>query len=131
MRNGVKAMMSYRANPNKPTHVVDWNDPQLQSLLGKIEGWNLDNREVHPRQDVLIQVGWRAGGEKSAALVWKHERAMVLEADFSIPVGEHVRVNILLGNGTRSVWAMVIDARAGLRAADQGTGVHVYWLHET
>lgn len=123
--------MNYEANASKPTHVVNWDDPQLQSLLGKIEGWNLDNREVHARKDVLIQVGWGAGGDRAAALVWKREKVMVLEADFDIPVGEHVRVNVLLGDSTRSVWALVVDARDGLRARDQGTGMRVYWLHES
>jgi hypothetical protein len=122
--------MNHPPNANKPANKVDWDDPQLQSLLGKIEGWSLENREAHPRRDVLIQVGWGAGGDRKAALVWKRDKVMVLEADFMIPVGEQVQVHILLGDSTQVVWAVVADARQGLRSCDQGTGTRVYWLHE-
>lgn len=122
--------MGYELSANKPSHKVDWNDPQLQALLGKIEGWNLDNRELHPRQDVLVQIGWGAGGDRPAVLVWKRERVMVLEASFQIPVGEHVLVNILLGHSTRSVWGVVVEGREGRRDGDTEAGVRVYWLHE-
>ncbi len=121
--------MGTKATVNRTTNNVDWNDPSLQALLGKIEDWNLDNREIHPRQQVLVQVGWNASGGKSATLVWKRDRVMVLETDLPLPIGEHVRVDVLLGDATRSVWAVVADGRKGLRPGDRGAGVYVSWLH--
>ncbi len=121
--------MNTEASGNRTGNSVDWSDPSLQPLLDKIEGWDLDNREIHPRQQVLIQIGWSAAGGRAATLVWKRERVMVLETDFPISVGEPVRVDILLGDGTRSVWAVVVDGREGQRTKDRGAGLHLHWLH--
>lgn len=123
-------MMTDRNPHTRARNRVDWDDPQLQKLLTKIEGWDLDNRENHPREEVQIQIGWSAGGGKAATLVWKREKVMVLEARFPIPTGEYVRVDIFFGDGIRSVWGVVVESRAGKRAEDCSNGVTIYWLHE-
>jgi len=123
-------MMADRSNPTRGSNRVDWNDPQLQKLLSKTEGWDLDNRESQPRLDVQIHVGWNAGGGKMATLVWRREKVMVLEADFPIPTGEYVRVDTFFGDGMRSAWGVVVEGRAGRRADDCSNGVSIYWLHE-
>ena len=94
-------IVNYKDNQIRPSNRVDWSDPQLQKLLSKIEGWDLDNRESYPRKEVQIQVGWNAGVGKKAALVWKREKVMVLEVNFAIPTGEYVRVDTLFGRGCR------------------------------
>lgn len=121
--------MGIKQNVSRTSNDVDWSDALLQPLPGRIEGWNLDNREIHSRKQVLIQVDWSASGAKAATLAWTREHAMVLETSFPLTVGEHVRVDIRLGDSTRSVWALVADTREGLRAGDRGNGVHVSWLH--
>lgn len=123
-------MMASRDFPTRPGNRVDWNDPQLQKLLSKIEGWDLDNRENFLREEVQIQIGWSAGSVRAATLVWKREKVMVLEASFLIPTGEFVRVDTLFGDDVRSVWGVVAEGRAGRRAEDHSNGVNVYWLHE-
>ena len=122
--------MNYKDNQIRPSNRVDWSDPQLQKLLSKIEGWDLDNRESYPRKEVQIQVGWNAGVGKKAALVWKREKVMVLEVNFAIPTGEYVRVDTLFGDSMRSVWGVVVEGRAGRRPDDCANGVNIYWLHE-
>jgi hypothetical protein len=124
------SMMVDRSNPTRAPNRVDWNDPQLQKLLSKIEGWDLDNREAFLRETVQIQIGWSAGTVRSATLVWKREKVMVLETSQLIPTGEFVRVDTLVGDGMRSVWGVVVEGRPGRRAEDCSNGVNVYWLHE-
>jgi hypothetical protein len=121
--------MNHRRNSSKSGHRVDWNDPDLQSLLSKTEHWKLDNRAGHVTQDVQIQVGWGVGADKPAVLVWERDKTMVLEASFDIPVGERVRVDRLLDDGMRSVWGVVADGREGRREGDREHGVRVYWVH--
>lgn len=123
-------MMAGKNHPTRTGNRVDWNEPHLQKLLSRIEGWDLDNRENFPREDVQIQVGWSAGSGRPAVLVWKHDKVMVLEAGFPIPTGEFVRVDSFCGDGMRSVWGVVVEGRAGRRAEDCRNGVNVYWLHE-
>lgn len=119
-----------RSNPTRASNRVDWNDPQLQKLLNKIEGWDLDNRENFQREEVQIQIGWSAGSGRPATLVWRRDKVMVLEASLLIPTGELVRVDSFFGDGMRSVWGVVVEGRAGRRAEDCSNGVNVYWLHE-
>lgn len=41
-------MNRYSPPAQKPANRVDWNDPQLESLLRKTESWKLDNRGAYP-----------------------------------------------------------------------------------
>ncbi|KZC40439.1 MULTISPECIES: hypothetical protein [Rhodanobacter] len=123
-------MTANRGFPTRLGNRVDWNDPELQKLLSKIEGWDLDNRENFVREDVQIQVGWSAGSVRAATLVWKREKVMVLEASLQIPTGEFVRVDTFVADGMRSVWGVVVEGRAGRREEDRSNGMNVYWLHE-
>lgn len=126
----VEYMIDYKENSSHKQNPVDWSDPQLQTLLGKIDGWSLDNRGVHPRREVQIQVGWKAAGSRPAILVCKREKAIVLETAFAIPVGEYVRMDSCHGDSSRSLWGVVIDARAGRREQDGIDGIHIHWLRE-
>ena len=121
--------MNHRHKSPKSGHRVDWNDPDLQSLLSKTEHWKLDNRAGHVTQDVQIHIGWGMGADKPAVLVWERDKTMVLETAFEMPIGEHVRVDRLLDDGMRSVWGVVADGREGRREGDREHGVRVYWVH--
>jgi len=107
---------------------VDWNHPDIQSLLSKTEGWNLDNRGVHPRMACELHVGWGAGVGRGATLVYQREGVMVVETRFAIPNGEQVRVDRIQAGALRSSWGTVVDGREGFRAEDRAQGVHVHWL---
>lgn len=120
--------MSHRRNSSKSGHRVDWNDPDLQSLLSKAEHWKLDNRAGHVVQDVQIHIGWSMGADKPTGLVWERDKRVLLEATFDIPAGEHVRVDRLLDGGMCSVWGVVADGRAGRREGDREHGVRVCWV---
>lgn len=66
-------MMVDRSNPTRAPNRVNWNDPELQKLLSKIDGWDLDNRENFLREEVQIQIGWSAGSVRTATLAWKRD----------------------------------------------------------
>lgn len=123
-------MIDYNKNAMRDQNPVDWDDPELQKLLGKTAGWGLDNREIHPRQPVQIQVGWKAASGNPATLVWTKDQVMVLEVDFEIPSGEFVRIDEHYGAGVRSVWGVVVEGRPGKRDDDRRNGVNIYWLHK-
>lgn len=122
-------MTHFKPSSKLSTHRVDWNDPELESLLRKSESWTLDNRSGYVAQQVRIHIGWGACADKPAVLVWERDNVMVLEAGFPIAQGEHVRVERLAGDGVRTVWGVVVEGREGFRAEDRANGVHVYWLH--
>lgn len=108
---------------------VDWNHPEIQLLLSKTEGWNLDNRGVYPRLACELHVGWGAGVGRYATLVYEREGVMVIETRFAIPNGEQVRVDRIRAGAMRSSWGVVMDGRAGFRAEDRAHGLYVHWVH--
>jgi hypothetical protein len=122
-------MSHFKPNSKLSNNQVDWNDPHLQSLLSKTEGWKLDNRGAFTSQEVHIHIGWNANSGRNAVLVWESDQVMVLETRFSIPKGEHVRVDRVVGEALRTVWGMVADGREGYREEDRQNGVFVHWLH--
>jgi hypothetical protein len=122
-------MNHHKSFTQKPANRVDWSDPQLESLLRKTESWKLDNRGVFPEQQVEIHIGWGAAVGRPALLVWERDQAMVLATHFSLPQGEHVRVDSRLGDGIRTMWGVVVEGREGHRAEDRANGIHVHWLH--
>jgi hypothetical protein len=107
---------------------VDWNDPQLGSLLSKSGNWQLDNRGSSPPLSLQIHFGWGAGVTKPAVLVWQKDEAMVLETRFPMERGEHVRVDRPSESGLPTIWGEVVESRPGQRADDQANGVQVHWL---
>ena len=122
--------MNHRRVPSKvPTHRVDWSNPHLESLLQKTELWQIDNRGTYPALGVQIHVGWGAGISQPAMLVWERENVMVLETNFSIAPGEHVRVDKPFGDELQTRWGTVADSRAGNRAGDEEGNIHVHWVH--
>lgn len=115
--------------PPPSRNVVDWNDPHLEALLRKTESWKLDNRGSFQPQHVQIHIGWGAAVGQPAVLVWERDQAMVLETRFQLQQGEHIRVDIHLGDRLRTAWGVVVEGREGQRAEDRAHGVHIYWLH--
>jgi hypothetical protein len=107
---------------------VNWNDPDLSSLLKRSESWQLDNRGGCTPQDVQVYVGWSGTVGRSASLVWERDKSAVLETNFSIGPGEQVRVDKHLGESIRTLWGVVVEERKGSREEDHIRGIHLYWL---
>lgn len=108
---------------------VDWSNPDLQKLLDKTQGWGLDNRGVYSPAACELFVGWGAGAGRLATLVYERDRLMVVETRFSIPKGEHVRVDRIVAGALSATWGTVVDGREGFRADDRANGVFVHWIH--
>lgn len=119
--------MSRAGTPVSNVH-VDWDDPQLVSLLRRSESWSIDNRGGFTPQHVQVYLGWSGSVGRSATLVWERDTAVVLEASFSLAQGEQVRVDKHLGERIRTLWGVVVEGREGYRDEDRRKGVHVYWL---
>ncbi|RDS84950.1 hypothetical protein DWU98_03110 [Dyella monticola] len=107
---------------------VNWDDPQLVSLLRRSEQWSIDNRSGFSPQDVHVYLGWSGSVGRPATLVWERDNALVLETTFPIAQGEQVRVDKHLGNRIRTLWGVVVEGREGFREGDRQKGIHVYWL---
>ncbi|HWX67679.1 MAG TPA: hypothetical protein VNZ27_14770 [Rhodanobacter sp.] len=111
---------------------VDWNDPRLDTLLQKVDGWKLDNRNGQPQREVQIQVssGWTASSvvSKPALLVSKDEETIVLATRFQVPHGERIRVDSQHEDGTRTVWGTMVEGREGYRVEDRENGLFLNWL---
>jgi hypothetical protein len=108
---------------------VDWSDPELESLLRKSESWSLDNRGGFNPQEIQLYMGWSGSVGRSALLVWERDKSMVVETNFPIGTGEHVRIDKHLGQSIRTLWGVVADGREGSREEDRKLGLHFYWLH--
>jgi len=107
---------------------VNWNDPELSSLLKRSETWQLDNRGGFTPQDVQVYLGWSSTVGRSAVLVWERDKSVVLEVDFPLGKGEQVRVDKHLGDSIRTLWGVVVEGREGVREEDRKRGIHLYWL---
>jgi hypothetical protein len=121
--------MTHRPDTRVSNIRVDWNDPQLESLLRRSESWSLDNRGGFTPQEVQIYLGWSGTVGRSAMLVWERDKSVVLETNFPLGLGEHVRVDKHLGESIRTLWGVVADGREGFRGEDRKKGIHLYWLH--
>jgi hypothetical protein len=124
----IPSMADNKSFPKLSIAGVDWNDPQLGSLLNKAGGWQLDNRGSSPPMALQIHFGWGSGVTKPAVLVWQNDQAMVLETRFPMEQGEHVRVDKPLESGLQTVWGEVLESREGQRTDDKANGVQVHWL---
>lgn len=123
-------MTHLKKPPSKiPSNRVNWQDPRLEALLKKSQDWQLDNRGNHPSLEVEIHLGWSASATRKALLVWELADVMVLETDFAIATGEHVRVDKPFGDGYQTRWGTVAESRPGLRADDRESGTQVHWIH--
>lgn len=120
--------MTHKPNTKVSNIRVDWNDPQLESLLRRSESWRLDNRGGYTPQDVQVYVGWSGTIGRSAVLVWERDKSVVLEANFPIGQGEQIRVDKHLGESIRTLWGVVVETREGVREEDRKRGIHLYWL---
>lgn len=120
--------MNHHAKPPSG-NTVDWSHPELQSLLGKTEGWSLDNRGVFSPVPCELHIGWGAGAVRGATLVFERDGVMVIEANFLIQVGEKLRVDRIVLGSLRSNWGTVAEGREGHRTEDRANGTCVYWVH--
>ena len=120
--------MNHHAKPPSG-NTVDWSHPELQSLLGKTEGWSLDNRGVFSPVPCELHIGWGAGAVRGATLVFERDGVMVIEANFLIQVGEKLRVDRIVLGSLRSSWGTVAEGREGPRTEDRANGTRVYWVH--
>ncbi|TAL84800.1 MAG: hypothetical protein EPN74_10330 [Rhodanobacter sp.] len=111
-------------------HKVDWNDPELESLLqkSKNESWQLDNRENHSPQEVTIHLADGSGEIKDATLVWQRDEVMVIQAASLLQTGQRVQVERRFGDGLQIFNGVVVESRLGRRDDDEANGVHVHWL---
>ena len=107
---------------------VNWDDPQLVSLLRRSESWSIDNRGGFTPQHVQVYLGWSGTVGRSATLVWERDSAAVVETTFTLPQGEQVRIDRHLGDRIRTLWGVVVEGREGYREEDRRKGLHVYWL---
>ena len=121
-------MADNKSFPTLSISGVDWNDPQLGSLLSKSGDWHLYNRGSYTPLNLQIHFGWGAGVTKPALLVWQNDKAMVLQTFFPMEQGEHIRVDRPQESGMETLWGEVLASRPGQRADDQSTGVLVHWL---
>ncbi|WP_329741179.1 hypothetical protein [Dyella sp. A6] len=122
-------MTHFSKSPNPTGTNVNWNDPQLQTLLSKTAGWSLDNRGVFSPVDCVIHVGWGASAGKSGSLVHSQEGVMVVATPSIIPAGEQVRIDRVQAGVMRSTWGTIVEAREGRREDDRINKLHVYWIH--
>ncbi|UJJ57995.1 MULTISPECIES: hypothetical protein [Rhodanobacter] len=124
---GVSLMGHDKSRSSVSVGAVDWNDPHLDALLQKVDGWKVDNRSDQPPQEVQIHVssGWTANSvvSKPAQLISIDEQTMVLVTRFPLPQGDHVRVDNQQAGGTRSVWGWIIEGREGYRIEDREHGL--------
>lgn len=121
--------MDLRTDTSISSIPVNWNDPELESLLRRSEGWQLDNRGAYASQDVHVFVGWSTATGRSAALVWEREESAVIATDFAIGQGESLRVEKYMGGrNVRTLYGVVIEGREGFREEDAKKGIRLYWL---
>jgi hypothetical protein len=110
---------------------VDWSIPQLNDLLKKVDGWNIDNRSHSRPQEVEIRVtcGWNASEvTKPALLISEIDGVMVLGTRFPLPHGEEVLVQSKAGDSLRTRCGVVIEEREGHRAEDRTQNLYLNWL---
>lgn len=107
---------------------VNWNDPELSSLLKRSESWQLDNRGGFTAQEVQVFLGWSGTVGRTAELVWERDASAVLQTNFPLSQGEQVRIDKHLGDRIRTLWGVVVEGRPGIREGDRDRGIHLYWL---
>jgi hypothetical protein len=120
--------MTHKAHTQVSNLRINWDEPELASLLKRSEAWQLDNRGGHAPQDVQVYVGWSGTVGQSAVLVWERENAAVLQTTFPLGQGEQVRIDKHLGDRIRTLWGVVLEGREGSRKEDRERGIHLYWL---
>jgi hypothetical protein len=110
---------------------VNWDDPRLNDLLKKADGWNIDHRNPVSPQDVQIRIacGWSASSaSKPARLIAEVDGTMVLATTFPLPHGEEVQVNSQTSGMARTRLGVVVQEREGHRAGDREQGLFFNWL---
>ncbi len=122
--------MSHKSNTQVSNTRVDWSDPQLESLLRRSEGWQLDNRGGYSPQDVTGLCS--AGAARSAGQPCLYGNAT--SRWWCKPISLSGRVSRFVWTST---WArafapcgeLVVEERKGQRDEDREKGAHLYWLH--
>lgn len=120
--------MNHRPHAQVSHTRVNWNDPELSSLLKRSESWQLDNRGGFTAQEVQVFLGWSGTVGRTALLVWERDTSVVLQTNFPIGQGEQIRIDKHLGDRIRTLWGVVVEGRAGFREGDRDRGIQLYWL---
>jgi hypothetical protein len=112
---------------------VDWNKPELQDLLAKIEGLRLDNRGMFKPRPVVIRAFWpRAHELGSGQLVANDGQGnWVIRTDFPLDIGMGLTIGQRLDELDSTVHYLceVRSCRRGLRPEDEGKNVFISTLY--
>lgn len=111
---------------------VDWNTPELQELLTKIEGLRLDNRGMFKQRPVVVRTFWpEARLLGPGTLVGNDGKGnWTLRTDFPLDLGMGLTVGQTLEELETTVHYLceVISCRRGLRPEDHGRSVFISHL---
>ncbi len=109
---------------------VDWESPNLQALLVKSDGWQIDNRHSIRLVSATVFVGPAAMSGAPVSIAWEDGHKIVFLAGFPIPVGERIRLLKRIADVTRIIRGESIECRQGRRAGDDERGIHVVWARK-
>lgn len=122
-------MTNRKPTSDLPTNVVDWDTPEMQSLLNKTMSWQLENRGSFSLCPVDIHLGWSTDISQPATLLMERGNVMVIETSFPIPPGENLKVDKPSGDDLPlRFWGTVIESRPGNRAGDDAKNTHIHWV---
>ncbi len=112
--------------PTPHAVAVDWEAPHLQKLLRRVHAWQLDQRGGHAPQQVHLFIGWNSQRSHPGQIVWRDDRALVIQTTLSLSVGERVRIE--RPHAARAIWGEVIQSRLGQRPGDAEQGIQIHWV---
>jgi len=109
---------------------VNWDAPEMQDLLRKMEHLHLDKRHLTNKHPILLRLGWHTSAPAHAA-VWvdlsQTDGQRVVLTDFPLEPGDPVMLEIRQTGLQREslVYAEVLSCRRGQRVGDDGLFVLV------
>lgn len=109
---------------------VDWEDPSLQALLGKTNGWQIDNRHSIRLESATAFVGPAATSGQPVTIAWEDGHKIVFLAGFPVLDGQRIRLQKRIADVTRIIRGEAIECRPGRRAGDEERGIHVVWARK-
>ncbi|WP_018915053.1 hypothetical protein [Thiomonas sp. FB-6] len=109
---------------------VDWNDPELRSLLAATEALRVDKRGSYGARAVHLRMGAGAGPEGRALLVGETDGVLQMLFDQTLPIGRIVSLNRDPGAALGGTWetCSVLSCRRGARQDDARHAIYVLEL---